>query len=713
MRATQASLLACAARKHLIIAACLAVATFGHPDARAARPDQPTVAHPRGCLSASAPAACAALPEPSGSHAWWVFFRDRGGARLTADDMVRIAETLPAETWARRAHSGAPVPDLRDTPLWAPYVSAVAGHGRIRNQSRWLNAVSIQMTGEQKDAVAALPFVREVRPVASGRPESFGPRIGPNGEPLETTLPTLREESLGPYPYGPSYGQLNEINVIPVHALGYTGNRVLLMMLDTGFRKDHNAFRHTRRLAERDFVFHDGNTQNEPVDDPSQQDHGTGTWATNGGYDPGHLVGPAYGATFVLAKTEDVRSETRVEEDNYVAALEWADSLGVALTSASLCYTCFDNGFCYNYPLKDGDYPVISRAIDIAAARGILCVNAAGNYGSDPMTLGTPADADSVISCGAVDSLNNITWFSSRGPSDDGRTKPEVCARGEYTWWANASDPASYGFASGTSLSTPLVSGAAALVLEAHPEWGPMDVRNAFMMTADKHNTPDNAYGWGRIRTLAAIHYGMILYPGPFSLITPADSATVTTFSPTFRWRRAANPDDSGLVYYTLHLREAAQGGPEWTVPAGQDTSLTVSFVLQPSRGYIWNVTAEDPNGHRRTSREDRFFRTSGTTGVEPATAFRLRVDAGPNPSSGAVRFNVRSQAGQPLAWAVYDPAGRRIAGAEGASGLGLYRGTWDGRDGSGVRAPAGIYYLEVRVGAESARSTLVRTAAR
>jgi serine protease AprX len=395
------------------------------------------VASAPAATSAPTPAALAALapaPTPSTApastaiaktRAYWVFFADRGPNPPTPADWLAIAERIPAESWAsREAGPSGAVPDERDLPLRQAYVDRIATLGCIRHQTRWLNGVSADLSAEAVAAVRALPFVREVRPVALGERQSLGPAFAPDGTPLGRTLAD-RGLPRGPDPYGPSYGQLLEIQVPAVHALGYTGNRVRMMMLDTGFRKDHHAFSSARILGERDFVFHDGNTQNEPVDDPGQQSHGTGTWATHGGYDPGHIVGPAYGAEFVLAKTEDIRSETQVEEDNYVAALEWADSLGVRVTSASLGYTCFDDGFCYAYPLKDGDTPVISRAVDIAASRGILCVNSAGNEGyQGPMSLGTPADADSVLSIGAVDSVNVIAGFSSRGPSDDGRTKP-------------------------------------------------------------------------------------------------------------------------------------------------------------------------------------------------------------------------------------------------------------------------------------------------
>jgi subtilisin family serine protease len=653
--------------------------------------------------------------------AYWVFFTDRGPNQPTPADWLAIAERIPIESWAsREAGPEGAVPDERDLPLRQAYVDRVATLGSIRHQTRWLNGVSADLSPEAVAAVRALPFVREVRPVARGERQSLGPAFAPDGTPLGRTLED-RSLPRGPYPYGPSYGQLEEIQVPAVHALGYTGNRVRMMMLDTGFRKDHHAFSNTRILGERDFVFHDGDTQNEPADDPGAHFHGTGTWAVNGGYDPGHIVGPAFGAEFVLAKTEDIRTETQVEEDNYVAALEWADSLGVRVTGASLSYTCFDDGFCYAYPLKDGDTPVISRAIDIASARGILCVNSAGNYGyNGPMSLGTPADADSVLSVGAVDSLNVIASFSSRGPSDDGRTKPEVVARGVETWWADATAVDAYGPASGTSLSCPVVSGAAVLLAEAHPEWGNMQIRAALMNTADRHLAPGNDYGWGRVNALAALNSAPVLYPLPFDLVSPAQNAHLLTPGPTFLWRRTVDGDSPAPVRFRVHIWRAVAGGPEWTLFAGTDTTLTPSLVLEANSLYAWEVLAEDLIGHRRVSRETRSFRSSGFSGVEyPAASStgRLDLQVGPNPFAGVVRFGPAPASGGSnstfasqahWSWAIYDPQGRRLAMARQV--LPLDRGdTWDGTDAAGRVAPAGVYYLEVASGSFTTRRVLVR----
>lgn len=682
-------------------------------------PEQPGAMLPEQPGASSPQRAGGLVPVPAdgnGDHGvagkarpWWVFFVDHGGAVLDAASMLCVAEDTAPEAWARRG-AMSPVPDLLDLEPCAEYVAGVAAHGRIRHRSRWLNAVSCELTAAAVEEVRGLPFVGRLAPVAVSRAQSLGPAFSPSGRPLGRTV-DAGARPRGPDPYGPAFGQLEEINVVRLHQAGYTGNRVGVMMLDTGFRKDHHAFANAHLAGEWDYVFEDGDTQNESGDDYYQHYHGTGTWATLGGYDPGHIVGPAFDATFYLAKTEDVRSETQAEEDNYVAALEWADRLGVSVVSASLSYTCFDDGFCYDYPWKDGDRPVISRAVDIAVARGIVCVNSAGNYGWSPNSLGTPADADSIIAVGAVDSLNRIADFSSRGPSDDGQTKPEVVARGVDTWWADAGAPDWYGPSSGTSLSCPLVGGAAALLREAHPEWDPMTLRAALMNTADRHSHPDNDYGWGRIDTWAALQSAPVTFATPFSLSLPADGDTAKVQPVRFTWRSSHDPDEGGPIEYTLSIREDMLNGRRWVYPAGNDTTLLIAPPMADGLPYLWEVTAEDQDGNRRFSRERRRI-WGGPVSAAPAPArsgIPLVCHVTPNPSPGAFAFELESGAAldDRANWTVYDALGRRTASGMLNGGT----GTWDGSDLSGHPAAAGVYYLEIRRGAESARRTIVRAA--
>ena len=394
-----------------------------------------------------------------------------------------------------------------DLPVVADYVAQVAAFGaEHRQSSRWLNAASFAVPGAQLERIAALPFVAEVRPLAT-----FKQTLpSPESIKLEAPRTPLSPDALD---YGEATEQLRQINVPAAHGAGYTGEGVTLAIMDTGFRKSHDAFANHiingRVLAEWDFVNGDGNTENEASDGDwsSQWNHGTYIWSVSAGEAPSEVYGPAYRANVILCKTEDVRSETQVEEDNWVAALEFADSVGTDVITTSLGYSTFDDGTGYEYSDMDGQTAVITIAASTTDGLGIVMCNSMGNSGPSAGSLSAPADAFDILSVGNVNATGTISSSSSRGPTFDGRTKPEVCARGSSTRCASASADNFYTYASGTSLSTPLVAGAACLVIQAHPDWTPAQVREAMMMTADRAQNPDNDYGWGIIDVMAAINY--------------------------------------------------------------------------------------------------------------------------------------------------------------------------------------------------------------
>lgn len=228
----------------------------------------------------------------------------------------------------------------------------------------------------------------------------------------------------------------------------------------------------------------------------------------------GVIRGVAYECKFLLAKTEILDEEIIAEEDQYVAALEWGEALGADVASSSLGYLDW-----YTYDDMDGETAITTQAVDYAVGLGLVCVTAMGNEGnSNWYYMIAPADADSVIAVGAVDSLGQIASFSSHGPTFDGRIKPEVVARGVATFAAGTGSPTSFISANGTSLSTPLVAGASALLLQAHPNWTPMMVREALMMTANSATSPNNDYGFGLIDVMAALDYNFGVVPGDINL---------------------------------------------------------------------------------------------------------------------------------------------------------------------------------------------------
>ena len=279
--------------------------------------------------------------------------------------------------------------------------------------------------------------------------------------------------------------------------------------MDAGFnRLSHDAFLSMDIIAAWDFVNNDPNVGDEG--DMGEGSHGTQTLSTIGGYAPGHLIGPAFNSSYILAKTENTDTETPIEEDNWIAAMEWADSIGVDVTSTSLGYIGYDPPYqSYTWEDMDGNTTVITNGADYAAYIGIVVVNSAGNegYNASHNTLGAPSDGDSVIAAGAVNSSGSRSSFSSVGPTVDGRIKPDIMALGSGDVVASPYNDHNYTTASGTSFSCPLSAGVAALILCSNPNLTPMQVRDAMRNTASKNSNPDNLYGWGILNALSAINY--------------------------------------------------------------------------------------------------------------------------------------------------------------------------------------------------------------
>ena len=432
----------------------------------------------------------------------WLFFTDKGLFSFKDFERAASSTILGEKQLKRRKKTGLEEIVFADLPVYQNYIEQVERLGaRHRRSSKWLNAASFEVSIETLAQVMQLPFVSSIEPIAIYK------RSPVKVEEIKPQKYFLQAQSADAMNYGNSAFQLKQINVIAVHQRGYRGEGVTLAILDTGFRKSHEAFAahyaDGRVLAEYDFVFNDTNTANEAIDNPDQWDHGTYIWSTAGGQVDGTLYGPAFRANFLLAKTEDIRFENQVEEDNWVAAAEWADSLGADVLTSSVGYIDW-----YLYSHLDGETALITIAANIATSMGIVVCNAMGNMGPGQGTLIAPADAFNILSVGAVNSAGLIESFSSRGPTYDGRIKPEVCARGRNVWSSSADSDSSYASVSGTSLSTPLIAGAACLLVQARPNMPPEIIRQALLETAANADSINNSYGWGVIDLLEALSWG-------------------------------------------------------------------------------------------------------------------------------------------------------------------------------------------------------------
>jgi subtilisin family serine protease len=432
----------------------------------------------------------------------WVFFTDKGENIF---HYFANPRSVVSEKSIKRRRKVLPEDKLiseMDLPVNEEYIDGLVNRGlRVKQRSRWFNGVSGFATKSEVSSMSQFSFVKKLDVVRKFKKEysveedhSDHPQQGLN----------YKQSGVHSLDYGASFNQVNQINVPAVHDLGYTGQGVIICSMDAGFDNlAHEVFNSMNIIAMWDFV------DNDP--DVSGHSHGTGTLSVIGGFKEGQLIAPAFSSDFILARTEnDPASETPIEEDNWIAALEWADGLGVDVTSTSLSYLEFDPPFpSYTWEDMDGNTARITIAADLAVGLGIVVVNSASNSGSHPThnTLGAPADGDSVITVGAVTSSGQRSSFSSVGPTVDGRIKPDLMAMGSSVYVARTSSKTSYGTSSGTSFSCPLVAGATALMLSAHPNLTPMEILDMFRQTASKNSNPDNLMGWGIINTLDAINF--------------------------------------------------------------------------------------------------------------------------------------------------------------------------------------------------------------
>ena len=434
-----------------------------------------------------------------------VYFRDKAG---TPYQVGQPGAFLSARAVARRQRQGIAVTarDLPVSPAYLAQVRAVAG-AQVVYPSRWLNAALVAGDSAALARVQALPAVRQATALGRG-PRPAAPPAAP--APAQTAQQTL---ALGTRPdYGKTFAQDQLIGAVAMHDAGYRGEGMQIAVFDAGFPGANAAgplqplFAQQRVLSTRNFV--DGGTAVY-----LRNSHGTATLSLLAGEQAGVFVGTAPRAAYRLCITEDANSEKPVEEANWLAAAEYADSAGVDVISSSLGYTSFDAPFPpHTYADLNGRTAVGSLAAVLAARAGMLVLNSAGNEGNNAWHyVSVPADADSIISVGAVDSLRRHASFSSYGPTADGRLKPTLAAMGVASAVVTAAGAVVRG--SGTSYACPELAGLAAGLWQAHPRLSAQQIIQALTRTASQAAAPDNVLGYGIPDFAAADAYAAALVP--------------------------------------------------------------------------------------------------------------------------------------------------------------------------------------------------------
>ncbi len=417
-------------------------------------------------------------------YKYWIQLRDKAGSPYTLDDPGAF---LSQRAIDRRLRYNIPMVE-NDLPLSPVYLDSLLHPDiDILYSSKWMNAVVVETSdSNMADTLSAYSFV--------------------TGIELLYRTPDLKsaalkfKESLSDEPL-PSDHQVEMLNGHLIHEQGYQGNDMVIAVIDAGFDNTDNLagfdmlFQNGQVLGTRNFVDRAANFfWNE------NGSHGTNVLSIMGGYLPGEYEGAAIQASYWLIQTEDIRSEFRIEEANWLVGAELADSAGVDVINSSLGYSdrFTDISQNYTYADLDGKTTLVTRAAMLAASKGILVVTSAGNAGStgDPWQyIIAPADGDSVMGVAAVDANGQRASFSSRGPSADGRIKPDVAAQGLTTSLIRSSGQVGTG--NGTSFSSPVMAGLATCLWQKHRELNNYEIIEKIRRTASQYYFPDTLLGYG------------------------------------------------------------------------------------------------------------------------------------------------------------------------------------------------------------------------
>lgn len=507
---------------------------------------------------------------------YFIEFSDKANSPYTPS---RPGEFLSLRAVERRERQGIAI-EQNDIPVDQTYIDRIRKFNAvILTRSKWLNGITISCPDSLIiDSILQLPFVKRIvmnkfiKNVYNSYSDNKFMSTEPSCEVNKNLAPTgaVDYNTNAEFNYGPSYNQIHMLKGDSLHKLGYRGKGMVIAVLDAGFYNvdtlpvfDSLMF-NNQILGTKDFVSPGNNVYHE-------YRHGMEVLSCMGGNLPGFLIGTAPEADYWLLRSEDVNSEYIIEEYNWIAAAEFADSAGADIINSSLGYRMFDDpSQSHTCADMNGSTTPATIGANIATSKGMIVVNSAGNSGGSTWKcVSSPADGNLVLAVAAVDSNGIRAGFSSTGEST-GRIKPNIAAMGRGAVVSSSVGTIIHN--NGTSFSSPIIAGMVACLWQAAPDMNNHLISSAVEWSGHQASNPDSLLGYGIpdfIRALRQVHAGNMvrqqtlnICPNPFS-----DQLTVSFHTNRSQEFDLFLRDNLGRVVLSQYNRKAGVGDNEIFLP--------------------------------------------------------------------------------------------------------------------------------------------------
>jgi serine protease AprX len=596
------------------------------------------------------------------SQKYLVRFADKNNSAFS---LSNPSAYLSQRSIDRRSRFNIPL-DSTDLPVSTAYLDILRSIPGVTvlNTSKWLNQVSIQVADHSAlNKIALFPFVKATTSLtyrSKGNSRSHLASFGKRTTKEQTFEPGRKKHiSANFFDYGNTFNQIHIHNGEFLHNLGLRGQNMVIGILDAGFQNYHSlrAFDSVNAkkqvLGTWDFISNNTNVADDNA-------HGMQCFSIIAGNIPGTYVGTAPKAGFYLFRSENSSSEYPVEEHDWVCAAERVDSVGGDVISSSL------GQYNYNYQEMNGNTSMVAYGADLAARKGILVVNAAGNEGANNWKyISTPADGDSVLAVGAVNASGQPATFSSYGPSADGQVKPDVAAVGAGTWVQLTNN--NIGTGNGTSFACPVIAGLVTCLWQGFQELNNMAIIDALRQAGNNATTPNDRIGYG----IPDVRKAMGILLKQFVSV----SASSDNCKTSIRW----SSKDLSAMKYEVERKTSSDSafhkiaditgtGTEFSTRSHDFTDILTKVDAGPVFYRIRQII--DTNATNTTS----VYLDTVAVNVQPSCALMGQINVFPNPSQG--KFTIQTAFEEPvnnLQILVYNTSGQTVVKRKETKPNGVY----------------------------------------